>query len=62
MLHCQSDADGSSAAGSRKSRDTKSDRSRRRNDDDLDHHSFHTGSLRWLPVADANDDSTIQIR
>ncbi len=47
---------------SRKSRDAKTDRSRRRNDDDLDHHSFQNGPLRWLPVADANDDSTIQIR
>ena len=33
------------------------DRSSRRLDDDLDHHSFHTGPLRWLPVADATDDS-----
>ena len=31
-------------------------------DDDLDHHSFHTSPLRWLPVADATDDSTTQIR
>ena len=32
-------------------------RSRRRLDDDLDHHSFYTGPLRWLPVADAGDRS-----
>jgi hypothetical protein len=56
------DDGGDSAAGSRKSRDAKTNRSRRRSDDDLDHHSFQSDSLRWLPVADANDDSTIKIR
>lgn len=56
------DPDGGSATGSRKSKDAKSDRSRRRNTDDFDQHSFQSGSLKWLPIADANDDSTIQIR
>lgn len=51
-----------SSADSRSNRATKTDRSSRRLDDDLDHHSFHTGPLRWFPVANADSDSTIQIR
>jgi hypothetical protein len=49
------------AAGSRKRRDVGTNRSGRV-DDDLDHHSFRTSPLRWLPVADATGDAPIQIR
>lgn len=50
------------AAGSRKRRDSGTNRSSRLDDDALDHHSFQTSPFRWLPVAGANDDSSIQIR
>jgi hypothetical protein len=56
------EADQGSTSTSRKRRDAKTDRPSQRLDDDLDHHSSHTGSLRWLPVADAGTDSPIQIR
>jgi hypothetical protein len=36
--------------------------SRRRAGDTLDHHSFFRGRSPWLPVVDATDASTIQIR
>jgi hypothetical protein len=45
-----------------KARDAKAGRSGRRRDDDLDHHSFYSGPLRWLPVADGTDTSALQIR
>jgi hypothetical protein len=57
-----SDDDTKSTPASRTNRSAKTGQSRRANDDDLDHHSFHTGSLRWLPVADAAGDTPIQIR
>jgi hypothetical protein len=57
-----SDDDSRSTPASRTNRSAKTGQSRRANDDDLDHHSFHTGSLRWLPVADAGSDAPIQIR
>jgi hypothetical protein len=47
---------------SREARDAKTKRSRRRFDDDLDHHSFHSGPLRWLPVAAGTSDPTSQVR
>jgi pyruvate/2-oxoglutarate dehydrogenase complex dihydrolipoamide acyltransferase (E2) component len=40
----------------------KSSRSRRRRPEDLDKQSSRSGNLEWLPVADADNDSTIQIR
>ena len=51
-----------SLGGSRKRRDVGTNRSDRRTDDELDHHSFNTGTLRWVPVADANGDTPIRIR
>jgi hypothetical protein len=50
------------AVDSRKNRDTRTNRSTDQLDDTLDHHSFHSGPLQWLPVAGAPADSTIQIR
>jgi hypothetical protein len=41
---------------------TRTKRSRRRLDDELDQHSFHKAPQSWMPVADSSDDSTIQIR
>jgi hypothetical protein len=55
------DAKGS-ATGSRKRRDVGTNRSGRLDDDGLDHHSSRASSFKWLPVAGAHDDSTIQIR
>jgi hypothetical protein len=46
----------------RTGRDAKPRRSRRPFDDDLDHHSFHNGPLRWLPIASGAGDPTSQIR
>ncbi len=48
-------------------RDARPGPARRNRDDDLDHHSFHSGTLQWLPVAGAGGanttaDSTIQVR
>ena len=57
-----SEDDGSSATQSRKRRDVPTNRASRRTDDDLDHHSFHNGSLQWLPVADATGDLGTQVR
>jgi hypothetical protein len=51
-----------STAGSRKRRDAGTSRSGRLEDDGLDHQSFQASPFKWLPVAGANDDSTIQIR
>jgi hypothetical protein len=56
------DDDNSSKRKSRARRNTKSDRSGQGFDDVLDNHSYHSGQLRWNPVARADDDSTIQIR
>jgi hypothetical protein len=50
------------ASASRKRRDVGTNRSDRVDDDALDHHSFQTSPFRWLPVADATGDSTIQVR
>jgi hypothetical protein len=47
---------------SRKRRDVGTNRSDRRADDDLDHHSFNTDTLRWVPVADTTADTPIRIR
>jgi hypothetical protein len=41
---------------------TKSRRSGRVSDDELDRHSYERAPRSWLPVADGSDDSTIQIR
>jgi hypothetical protein len=49
-------------AGPSERRDAKKDRTSPLKDDDPDRHSFRSGPLRWLPVADSGDDSTIQIR
>lgn len=54
--------DDNSGVDTRKNRDTRTNRSTDQLDDTLDHHSFHSGPLQWLPVADAPADSTIQIR
>jgi len=54
--------DEGSAAEPRKGRDAKANRSGRPFDDDLDHHSFHTGPLRWLPVAGGIGDPATQLR
>jgi len=43
-------------------RDAKSGRSGRRVDQDLDHHSFYTGPVGWLPVADGTDAGTSRLR
>jgi len=43
-------------------RDPKGGRSGRRLDDDLDHHSFYTGPLGWLPVADETGAGTSRLR
>ena len=51
-----------SAPGSRKRRDDGTNCSGRLDDDSVDHHSFQASPFKWLPVAGANDDSTIQIR
>jgi hypothetical protein len=61
-IQAPSDDDSRSTPASRRNGGVKSGQSRRPHDDDLDHHSFHTGSLRWLPVADAAGDAPIQIR
>ena len=50
------------ASASRKRRDVGTNRSDRHADDDLDHHSFNTGTLRWVPVADTTTDTPIRIR
>jgi hypothetical protein len=55
------DDDGAAAEPTR-DRDARTRRSTRGLDDDLDHHSFHTGELRWLPVAGAPGDPASQIR
>ncbi len=44
------------------SRGARAKRSRRRADAEPDHHSYYTGPKTWLPVADASDDSVIQVR
>jgi hypothetical protein len=41
---------------------TRTRRSRRRLDDELDQHSYHKAPQSWMPVADSSDDSIIQIR
>jgi hypothetical protein len=56
------DDDASSKRKSRARRNSNTDRSGQGFDDVLDHHSYHSGQLRWNPVARADDDSTIQIR
>ena len=56
------DDEGTSATESRKGRRAPTDRASRRTDDDLDHHSFHNGPLRWLPVADATGDLETLVR
>jgi hypothetical protein len=43
-------------------RKTKGRRSGANFDDELDHHSFNTGALRWLPVAVATGDSSSAVR
>jgi len=43
-------------------RDPKADRAGRRFDDDLDHHSFYTGPLGWLPVAEGTGAGTSRLR
>ena len=50
------------AAESRDGSDAKTYRSGRPFDHDLDHHSFYTGVLRWLPVAGGTGDPTTQLR
>jgi hypothetical protein len=54
--------DNDGGAASREGRDATTNRPRRRFDDDLDHHSFHNGPLRWLPIAGRTGDPTTQIR
>jgi hypothetical protein len=61
-LPSTNDDDGGSKPKPRAKRSTKTDRSGVGFDDVLDHHSYTNGSLRWNPVARADDDSTIQIR
>jgi len=61
VLPPEEDDDGS-AAQSRKARDSKADRARRLFDDDLDHHSYHNGPLRWLPVAQGGGASQSELR
>jgi hypothetical protein len=56
------DDDNASKRKSRGKRSTKTDRSSQGFDDVLDRQSYHSGSLRWNPVARADDDTTIQIR
>jgi len=43
-------------------RDPKAGRSGRRFDQDLDHHSFYTGPLGWLPVADGTGTDPSRLR
>ncbi len=45
----------------RSARDSKSS-SRSDADDDLDRHTYRSGTLRWLPVADATDDAITLFR
>jgi hypothetical protein len=40
----------------------KTKRSRRRLEDELDHHSYHKAPQSWMRVADTSDDSIIQVR
>jgi hypothetical protein len=56
----QEDDDPAPPAGNR--RGAGADRSRRRIDDDLDHHSFYSGPIRWLPVADGMSTPASTIR
>lgn len=51
-----------SAASPRRGSDGRTSRSRRRSDDDLDRQSSRGDSAHWLPIANASDDSTIEIR
>jgi hypothetical protein len=56
------DVKGPATTGSPKRRDDATNRSGQLGDDVHDHHSFQSSRFRWLPVAGANDDSTIQVR
>jgi len=56
------DDDDRAARGRSDGRDPKAGRPARRFDDDLDHHSFYTGPLGWLPVADGTGAGTSQRR
>ncbi len=55
------DKDDDTAARRRPARDSKSF-SHPDADDDLDRHTYRSGTLRWLPVADSTDDSITQFR
>jgi hypothetical protein len=61
-LPSANDDDGALKRKPRAKRSTKTDQSGVGFDDVLDHQSYNSGSLRWNPVARADDDSTIQIR
>jgi hypothetical protein len=50
--------DDATAPVPRDGRNAKPRRSGRRFDQDLDHHSFYSGQLRWLPVALGTDSSS----
>jgi hypothetical protein len=61
-LPAAGDDDAADTGSTKQNRRSTTDRSRRQLDDDLDHHSFHSGPLQWLPVADAPNDGAMQVR
>ena len=56
------DDDGASKLDQSDVRDQSTGRSRRRLEDDLDHHSFYNGPLSWRPVSDETGDPASRLR
>jgi hypothetical protein len=53
--------EGEPSLGPRALPDADADRSSLRLEDDLDHHTFYPGPLRWTPIASRPGDSALQI-